>query len=62
MMFLKYSCFQLMLFLLHCALVVLDSLMFYKIPNSASTPVNGLSFTSGFGSEADWIVLENDGL
>jgi len=35
--------------------------MLYKMTNPARTPVNGLSFTSGFGSEADWIVLENDG-
>jgi hypothetical protein len=35
--------------------------MFYKMLDPASTPVNGLSFASGFGSEADWIVLENDG-
>jgi len=31
------------------------------MPNPDSTPVNALTFTSGFGSEADWLVAESDG-
>ena len=36
--------------------------MSYVMETPEDTPVNTLGFTSGFGSEADWIVFENDGM
>lgn len=40
---------------------VLSSFLYYQMPQPDKTPVNAVSFTTGWGSQGDWIVYETDG-
>jgi hypothetical protein len=41
--------------------LLFNRMVFYQLANADSTPIVALSFTTGFGSEGDWIAYENDG-